>query len=529
MNRRHFLEFLGSTAALGLGLSAVPAWEYVHGVTGTRRFRALAPSSLDQFVAAPGIDWQIVAKWGDTLNSRGDHFGFNNDFTALTPLGGSALEGILWVNHEQTNPVFVSGARNGSLKSRAQVEMEMKSVGGSLVHIRHEAGAWRMIPDSAYNRRLDALTPIPFAWHEPIDGARTATGTLANCAGARTPWGTVLTCEENYQTHFGEYVYENGLRRMETKWNVEGWQEHFAHSPEHYGWVVEVNPLTGTAEKLVAMGRFSHEGAMVVTAADGRAVAYMGDDAAGEFIYKFIADQPGSLKRGELFVADTVNGRWLSLDRNKDARLARAFASQTEIQIRTREAARVVGGTPQNRPEGIAVHPDTRAIFVSLTNNKNTSDLYGSVLKIEESDPLSTSFFSSTFKTGGEATGFACPDNLVFDARGNLWMTNDISSASIGKKEYAPFGNNGLFVVPASGPRAGQVCQVAVAPIEAELTGPSFSPDGKTLFICVQHPGEESPSETELTSHWPDGGNSIPRPSVVALSGPLIDHPELLA
>ncbi|NJL24420.1 MAG: DUF839 domain-containing protein, partial [Calothrix sp. SM1_5_4] len=230
-------------------------------------------------------------------------------------------------------------------------------------------------------------------------------------------------------------------------------------------------------------------------------------------------------KRASFFVADTANGRWLSLDRNKDARLRKAFKDQTELLIRTREAAKIVGATPLNRPEDVEIDPATRAVFVTLTNSKIKADRYGSILKIVEknADPLSLEFSSSVFKPGGPETGFACPDNLVFDRKGNLWMTTDISGASMHKSGYETFGNNGLFFFPLSGPHAGQSFQVASAPKGAELTGPCFSPDGRTLFLSVQHPGEHHHARPEMESHWPDGGAAPPAPCVVAVSGPALD------
>jgi len=150
-------------------------------------------------------------------------------------------------------------------------------------------------------------------------------------------------------------------------------------------------------------------------------------------------------------------------------------------------------------------------------------NFHGSILKIieKDNDPASLTFTHETFLTGGQDKGFACPDNMVFDPKGNLWFTTDISSDAIGVGPYEGLGNNGLYVFLRSGKNAGKVIRVATAPKDAEFTGPCFSPDNKTLFLSVQHPGEESPSATELTSNWPDGG--IPKPSVVTLTGPLLD------
>jgi len=194
------------------------------------------------------------------------------------------------------------------------------------------------------------------------------------------------------------------------------------------------------------------------------------------------------------------------------------------LLIRAREAAKLVGGTPQDRPEDIERDPASGAVLVALTKNRLRP--YGSILKLEEkdNDPLAEQFVAGTFLVGGQAGGFACPDNLAFDPRGNLWVCTDISADRLNKLPYASFKNNGLFYIPMSGKRAGLPLQAASAPQGAELTGPTFSPDGRSLFLSVQHPGENSASVDELSSHWPDGGDAVPRPSVICISGPLLDR-----
>jgi secreted PhoX family phosphatase len=137
----------------------------------------------------------------------------------------------------------------------------------------------------------------------------------------------------------------------------------------------------------------------------------------------------------------------------------------------------------------------------------------------ENNDAGSNTFQTSTFILGGEESGFSSPDNLAIDKNGNLWMTTDISGSSIGQNEYAFHGNNSLFFIPLHGPWAGLATRVAVAPKDAEFTGPCFSPDGNSLFLSVQHPGETSKNMNALTSHWPENGNATPRSAVVILDG----------
>src|SRR5690606_31999634 len=149
----------------------------------------------------------------------------------------------------------------------------------------------------------------------------------------------------------------------------------------------------------------------------------------------------------------------------------------------------------------------------------------GKILKIAETnaDPLSMTFVASDFAVGGNESGFACPDNMIFDHAGNLWMTTDISGDMVGEGPYEKFKNNGLFYFPLSSNDADKIFQMASVPVDAELTGLSLSTDRKALFLSVQHPGEKSKSLSELSSHWPSGGNEMPRPAVVQIFGPLFD------
>lgn len=538
MSRREFLEFMGIGAA-ALALASGPGSLLQACSSASRNaaddtFPAIEPSAEDALRLSPGLRYELVSAWGDELVTNGLRFGFNNDFLAYFPLEGKSDEGLLCVNHEYPNPVFVSGYTSlADKKTKAQVEQEMACTGMSVVHVRQAApGSWKVVKDSAYNRGVRGNTMIPFAAERPIAGAREAMGTLGNCAGGKTPWGTYLTCEENFDEFYGHAVYrKNGKSVRAPKPGKEprevfNWFEQFPHPPEHYGWVVEIDPRTGQARKHTSLGRFAHECATVTRAKDGRVVVYSGDDAVNQHFYKFIADSADSLEQGTLYVADTVAGRWLPLRRSQNQKLRKAFRDQTELLIRTREAAKLVGATPLDRPEDVELDPRTGAVFVTLTNNVDKGNYFGSIMKLEETggDAGSFSFRASTFLSGGPETGFACPDNLIFDRKGNLWMTTDISGTAMHKAPYSEFKNNGLFFIPMSGLGAGHPFLVATAPRDAEFTGPEFSPDGRTLFLSVQHPGETTKHIAHCTSHWPEGGNSLPRPAVVAISGPLLDR-----
>ncbi len=545
-SRRKFINFLGK-ASIGAivappfltscGNSTTPLKSRLSQEDLARLknlvLEGLPASDKDDLLLTNGLNYHTIIKWGDRISDN-DTFGFNNDFTCFIPFDDdNPKDGLLWVNHEYVNPLFVSGFNQNNFENpRAHhtlehVEKEMYNVGGSIIRIREEDGVWNVIQNDSHNRRITAKTPIQFNWDFPIKGKTEAIGTLANCSGGITPWNTFLTCEENYDDCYGDFIYDENDMPTRTPSEFSWWEDHYDYPPEHYGWVVEVNPKSGTAKKHIALGRFAHECCTVYELEDKRVVAYSGDDKKDEHLYKFISSKPGSLKEGTLYVADTVNGKWLALDWEKQPELKAKFKDQTEVLIRARDAAKVLGATELNRPEDIEIDPITGNIFVSLTNNSNRKDYHGSIMKIEETDGKfdALTFRASTYKAGGEDSGFSCPDNLAFDMSGNLWMTSDISGYAMNKEDrpYMPFKNNSLFVIPRYGKDAGKVIRVISAPTDAELTGPWFAPDGKTLFLSVQHPGEETKDLAKPTSKWPFDTDGIPKPAVVAITGDLIE------
>jgi secreted PhoX family phosphatase len=508
MKRREFLQFLGATTLT----TALPTTLFAKGgKPDPFVLPRLAPSLEDRLSLAQGLEHKIFLRWGDALNAT-QKFGFNNDFIAFHKLAPD--RGILWVNHEYVNPTFIRGRE----RSKENVDQEMLEVGGTLVEVRLVNGEWTWVKDSRYNRRLDANTKIDIAWPEPIADYRVAIGTMGNCAGGQTPWGTILTCEENYDAFWGERD-----RQGNRKASFLQWERFYPRPPEHYGWVVEVNPLTGECKKLISLGRCAHECATVARAKNGKVVAYTGDDAADEHLYKFVSDSADSLDRGKLYVASLEKGEWLSLDINDQPILREKFKSQTEIQVHAREAAKLVGATPLARPEDIEIDPLTGSVLIALTNNKARQNFYGSILKISEDggDYGSLKFKHDTYLTGGKENGVACPDNLAFDRQGNLWFTTDMAGRDVNRGPYEGLGNNALFVLIRSGAHAGEILRLANAPVDAEFTGPCFSPDQKTLFLAVQHPGENGTLE-HPTSSWPDGG--IPKSAVVTITGPLLER-----
>lgn len=521
IKRREFLKFLGVTGG------SIYLTTHLSGCLFTSKSKnspewAISPSDADQVILSKDLNYKQFLAWNDKINDT-EYFGTNNDYIAF--IKDSNNEAYLWVNHEHADPHKLSDYQlHEKGRTKEQVDKEQLAVGGSILKISQQNGQWKLIENHPSNLRVTAKTKIPFAKNIKIQGKDHAIGTFANCAGGVTPWNTILTCEENYHHGYGEVEFNSkGERKLKTKKKSLNWHLFYDHPPEHYGWVVEVEPKTGKAKKHTSMGRFAHESATTVRE-NNKVVVYSGDDKENECLYKFISDSPDSLESGTLYAADLKLGRWLPLDIEQNTHLKKKFKTQLDLLIRTREAAHFVGATELDRPEDIEIHPKTKEVFVALTNNKTKANAHGSILKIKEknNDHTSLEFEYESFLTGGEDTGFSCPDNLAFDKVGNLWFTTDISTKLLNNYPYSSFKNNGLFVVPIKGKYAGLPIQVASAPVGAEFTGPCFSDDYETLFLSVQHPGEGAEKVSELKSHWPDGGNSIPRSAVLTIQGPLL-------
>lgn len=530
MKRRTFIEFLGKSTALAilppiLLESCTAAKSTQNGNILKHPIQPLLASWKDEIQLIDGLKYDIIVKWQDKISDK-DHFGMHNDYITYIKNEGKEDDLIMWVNHEYIMPMLMNHPAS-NLKTKKQIEAEQYEVGGSIFRIKKDKNNhWKMVFNDMLNRRITAKTIIPFDWKENIYGKSAAEGTLANCAGGITPWGTFLTCEENYDMFYGEKARTMGSStQYRDEKSLYGWDNFSKNPPQHYGWVVEVNPKTGEAKKHVSLGRIAHEACTIHRCKDGTIIAYTGDDSNDQCLYKYISNKADSLNSGKLYVANIQEGKWISLMYNEQEILRENFIDQTDIMIHVREAAHLVGGSKLDRPEDIEIDPITGDILVALTNNKPRGNFYGGILKIKENDKdkKGLTFESEMYLTGGKAMNFACPDNMEFDKNGNLWFTSDISGGDMPKEPYQFHGNNALFFVPRSGVDAGKVIRVANAPIDAEFTGIKLSPDGRTLFLCVQHPGEYSASLDKLSSHWPEGGNAIPKSALVAIQGDLLN------
>jgi uncharacterized protein len=543
-------------------------------------FTAIAASSNDAFEVPPGFRADVLISWGDVFRDgrrRPLRYGFNNDFLAYFPLKGSR-EGLLFVNHEYPDPFFLHGYKpTGAAKAPAQVQEEQDNVGNSIVHIRRRRnGRWKVVSPSSYNRRIYGDRPdLEFTGPlvgGPGIGAR-AHGSIANCSGGITPWGTALSCEENFDG-YGTNVAVNvdfGYGWHQFGGQPEDAEYHYTNFKK-YGWVCEHDPYDPdyVGRKHTALGRFRHENTAFRHEPGKNFVLYMGDDKANEGVYKFVSDRRFRrgdhannrriLEAGQLYIA-----RWEPEGRRRFANVGdtepinategtgtwvpvpEAMLDDTATKLRAQFTDAVYDmHFATNRPEDVEVAEDG-SVFIALTNNSTVRDSHGSVRRLREQsgDPEALEFRWRDYAAGGPTgssdpgeEGFSSPDNLVFDKAGNLWVVTDISSSRLNRtsppNEYTYHRNNAMFMVPTSGPNRGIGFRFANGPVECEITGPYFTPDEETLFVNVQHPGETTGltatapgvfgQETTYTSWWPEGNKtagdlpSTPKPSTVVIT-----------
>lgn len=586
LSRRHFLSggvAFGATAfVMGGTVSELRA-------AGRLGFAPVAANTLDTVTVPKGYSWHIVAKWGDALwsdsipfdqTTRGTGasqeraFGDNNDGMALFIQGNRS---VLAVNNEYVNRRHIYGNRDSKLPENADDIRKGKAGHGVTVcEIAEHNGTWAIVKDSPYNRRITADTPMqitgPARGHELLRTATDPSGTSAkgtwnNCGNGRTPWGTYLACEENFNGYFSssDPNLEPDPAFQRYGINVNDWGYAWAtadarfdiakhpNEPNRAGYIVEIDPLDpkATPKKRTALGRFKHENAALVLTESGKVVVYMGDDERGEFLYKFVSagtfvegsDNGDLLESGSLFAAkfdDDNRGRWLALTPDTTG-----MSSLAEICIHTRQAASAVGATTMDRPEWVAVNPKKTEAYCALTNNKNrgkkpnaggdatpvggpnprAANRYGQIVRWTPNagDHESAEFAWDLFVLAGNPTAhrddrrgsanvtqdnmFNSPDGLAFDANGLLWIQTDGQYSDTGG--FAGMGNNQMLV---GDPESGEIRRFLVGPRECEVTGITWSADRRTLFVGIQHPGENG------DSHFPDGGDTVPRSSVVAIT-----------
>ncbi|MEO0761117.1 MAG: PhoX family phosphatase, partial [Pseudomonadota bacterium] len=414
LDRRGFLGGVlafGSVASLGVSLSADGA-----KAAGSRfAFEQVATSTADGIVVPAGYKTEVLVRWGDpmwsgvpefddatrgTAESQARAFGDNTDGMDVFSHDGHTL---LVVNNEYTNrDIIALSAVEKRIMDEGDIAKGMMAHGVSVVEIVNEGGAWAMVKDSPFNRRITPMTEMdltgPAAGHDLLktDADPTGTkslGTWNNCGNGVTPWGTYLACEENFNGYFSapespDHEVSEELKRYGV--SAEDWGYNWALIEERYdvskhpnepnraGYVVEIDPTdpTSTPKKRTALGRFKHENAEAVVNVDGRVVVYMGDDERGEFVYRYVsngvfapgAPTDGLLDDGVLYAAtfaEDGTGKWVALTPETTG------MDNALIHIHTRQAASAVGATTMDRPEWISANPVAPEVYCCLTNNKN--------------------------------------------------------------------------------------------------------------------------------------------------------------
>lgn len=606
ISRRGFI-----TGALTTAAAAVLAPDVVLGQSAARFGFEEIPAGVDaNHHVAKGYDADILIRWGDavlpeapafeparqTVAAQKLQFGYNNDYLGYLPMRDAAnpsRHGLLVVNHEYTNVelmfpgVGVQKTKEAAFAKMTKelVDIEIAAHGGSVIEVVRE-DKWTVKDKSSFARRLYGDSPMtvtgPAAGHARMQTAEDPTGRrvlgmLNNCAGGLTPWGTWLTCEENFNLYFSGAAKglpeEAKLRRYGVPGGLYAWAKYYdrydvAKTPNEanrFGWVVEIDPFdpASTPRKRTALGRTKHEGAAGIVARDGRYVVYLGDDERYEYVYKFVtaskvdlnnrAANLDLLDEGVLYVARFAadgSGEWLPLVHGQGPlTVANGFNSQADVLIDARLAADALGATKMDRPEDVEADPVTGKVYVVLTNNNRRTaaqiepanpradNRYGHILELtpDADDHAGTTFrwdvlvragdprkadAGASFHPSTTADGwFGMPDNVAVDSTGGLWVATDGNSRS--KTGRA----DGVWAIETSGEFRGLSRHFYRTPIGAELCGPFFTPDDETLFVAVQHPGETDEGATAYSTfdnpstRWPDFKDGMPpRPSIVAIT-----------
>lgn len=632
MQRRELLKGAAGIGAAGTVIGSL-------GVTGctdggrpsTALGFAAIPPSLEDYVTLPeGYAAHVVYALGDPLTADGAEYsntgaetdfneraGDHHDGMSYFPLpfdSENSSNGLLVLNHENITQQYLhpNGPTPGQRPAQ-EVRKEISAHGVSVVEIIRDGQTADVVRDSLFNRRITPLTPMrlsgPVAGSEFVATAYdpnglTSRGTLNNCANGFTPWGTYLTCEENWHGYFktdeaspgreisrygvgdsSNYGWETAAGAPDeiesefARWDLtpkaESPTQDYRNEANTFGWIVEIDPYdpSATPIKRTAMGRIRHEGCIPSRTLPGQPLAfYMGDDNRGDYIYKFVttqAFQPGvsngsMLDQGTLYVARfDANGRgaWLPLTLD-DPALAAAFGSMAELLVNTRTAADIVGATPMDRPEWAAVNPRSGEVYMTLTNNKyrgvrddqpvdaanprsydageGDPDLDGNdnghiIRWREDGDRADSTQFTWDILLFGARpdapadvnvsgltmdNALSSPDGLWFDYRrpgSPLWIETDDGAmrdltnnqvlaavpGHVGDGKVTAIGDQITYV---GAPLGTDLRRFLVGPKGCEITGITMTPDARSLFINIQHPGENGTLD-EFESYWPHPNN----------------------
>ncbi|MFN0108268.1 MAG: PhoX family protein [Blastocatellia bacterium] len=605
IERRTFLKGAAATASL-LVVSSEAMTGQVEAAAPLG-FTPVQLSTEDRIQVPLGYQSDVVIRWGDPIRAgapsfnfaqqsagaQAQQFGYNCDFLYAIPYKRNSLRTIaraaesyvLWVNHEYTNPELMFAGYQAASTTKELVDIELAAHGGTVVAIELTRRGlflggekWTVDLNSPLNRRITAETEMiitgPAAGSDLLKTSADTTGTrvrgmLNNCGGGITPWGTIISAEENFNQYFANLNnlpatdsrraiharYGMPTGASERRW--ENFYDRFDIGKEpneafRFGYAVEIDILNpnSTPKKRTALGRLKHEAATFVTTTDGRVVAYTGDDERFDYMYKFVTNGKldplrGSangdlLDDGTLYVAKFNSdgaGEWLPLVGGQGAL---ATWTQAQVCVNTRGAADLVGATKMDRPEDIETNPVNGKVYAVFTNNTQrggsgrpavdapnprANNRHGHIIEITEAgnNATATSFKWEIFMLCGDpavaaegtywagwqggVSPISSPDNITFDKAGNLWIATDGQINTFRK-------NDGIYVVPVEGSDRGYLRQFMSGIPGGEVASLALSPDNRTLFASIQHPGEGSTYDSP-TSSFPDGGK--PRPAVVAV------------
>lgn len=620
--RRAFGRTYGSLLAEGVdrrsvlkGFFATTALAAIGGSVGTNRAAAADSVSSLKFRELTrqrdatdhwpeGYDRQVLLRWGDAIfadspefdlagidgPAAARQFGYNNDFTAFLPLplgSQNSDHGLLVVSHEYSDPYLMfPGLTDEDFREKlsdAQIRTIMAATGVSIVEVKRNGAAWEVVKDGQYNRRIHMGTEMaisgPAAGDERLKTKADPTGTvvfgtISNCNGGITPWGTMLSGEEG-----GMDVFAGDYKTLPNQELVErqGWDEEendiyslsrieprfkFENEPNEwmkFDWVVEIDPFDPTAKpvKRTALGRMVHEGAQVSVAPDGRVVVYMGDDDDFEYLYRFVtrdkfnpddrAANKDLLDNGTLSVAKFASDgamSWIPLVAGQGTLTAEAgFATQADVVLNVRAAGDLAGATPMDGPEGFIPHTGTGKIYVAMTENEDRlpagggdegetvnianprgPNPHGHLLELvppgapEKPDHAADTFKWDVFVLCGDPAVPADECRYHPDTSANGWFTDpdNIGVDPSGRLWVTTDGPppegiaDAVYAMDTEGPGRALPRLFYIPPVGSECCSPAFTPDGQTLFLSVQHPGALRLDDNEDATSVTDAGTNWP-------------------
>lgn len=602
VSRRAFLQTSAAfgTAAFVLGTGSLLKSAQAAGGKISPGFQPVAANSSDTITLPPGYTWNPVASWGDPLFSNGkpfDHMtrgtaesqklavGDNTDGMKFYPLSDD--EGVLIANNEYVNKDLFSP--NG-IDNLDEVIKGKAGHGISVFNVKRSNGKWSIVVDGKYNRRITADTPMALtgpAAGDPLlktaadPEGKQSLGTWNNCGNGFTPWGTYLTCEENFNGYFGstDGAYQPtpeqsryGIDVKDRGYNWYKFDERFDLSKNpnecnRAGYIVEIDPMdpSSTPKKRTALGRFKHENAELVVAKNGKVVVYLGDDERGEYLYRFISENTYKegddaanldlLENGTLYVARfnesdenlSGKGEWIELSHGKNGLDTNAgFESQAAVLINTRLAASHVKGTTMDRPEWVAANPNKAEVYCALTNNKNrgvkpnaggdetpvtgpnprAKNLYGQIVRWlpDNEDHTADSFSWNLFVLAGNPTLhkdlYGGSENITPE---NMFNSPDgLAFDTDGRlwiQTDGNYKNKGDFA--GMGNNQMLCADTETGEIRRFLVGPiACEVTGVTWNAdnTTMFVGIQHPGEKGKPSHFPEGGEATPRSTIIAIS-----------